>query len=517
MLGSTFTWRVNYKDADNDPPRFALLVINKIDKSTGQILDTRRCQMTRVSWLGAANDWTTGATFQYQSKYFNPETQEPFDPRCSYSYHFEFTDDWGEPYYPETGTTIRYPASYDISGPEITANRVPYLADPSITSATGGVPSPQIPITWRITYYDADNDAPAWVKMFIMKTDDSGQNWTTFDTINMTQEDPSDTLYRDGAVFWYTAKLPYGPQTYYAAEFTTNDGKIDDRPVGAIEHTFGTVDPNNGTIINNWVIHLDKVDPSLPGQNPAVELLIERKDSTGWQAVATLSMQNEGGGQFSVRNYPLLAFNPNDPTSYNICYRYTFHITYTGGELYLPQDADPAKRGFPFILGPRIIPNIPPKLLSPKQKPDESQDDKRVAEYISPIDPNIGISIGGLNDTFTYTVQFVDGNNQMPSYIKLVIDLNKVIDMQAVDPEDDRTDDGKLYKAQLKGSDLGAGLHSFHLEASDGTDSVRYPSSGANYSITLPSGKVYKLIVNGEAQLPYINDKPVLTLSLIHI
>ncbi|MBC7330083.1 hypothetical protein H5T88_06965 [bacterium] len=509
--GTTFTWTVSYKDADNDPPRFALLVINKIDKSTGQILETRRCQMARVSWLGSANDWTAGATFQYQSKYFNPETQEPFDPRCSYSYHFEFTDDWGEPYYPETGTTIRYPASYDISGPEITTNRVPYLADPNLTSATGGVPSPQIPVTWRVTYYDGDDDAPAWIKMFIMKTDDTGANWTVFDTIKMTQEDPSDTLYRDGTVFWYTAKLVYGPQTYYAAEFTTNDGKTDDRPVEAIEHTFGAVDPANGTVANSWVIHLDKVDPALLGQNPSVELLIERKVNTDWEAVAILSMQDEGGGQFAVRNYPLLAFDPNDPTSYSNSYRYTFHITYNGGELYLPKDAEPAKRGFPFLLGPRIIPNIPPKLLSPKQNPDESQDDSRVTEYISPVDPSSGLSIGGLNDTFTYTVQFVDGNNQMPSYVKLVIDLKKAIDMQPVDPDDDRTDDGKLYKAEIKGSDLGAGLHSFHLEASDGTDSVRYPTSGANYNITLPTGKEYKLIANGEVQLPYINDKPALS------
>ncbi|MGB9877960.1 MAG: hypothetical protein ACPLPS_09360, partial [bacterium] len=509
--GTTFSWKVNYKDADNDPPRFALLVINKIDKTTGQIIESRRCQMVRESWLGSANDWTAGATFQYESKYFNPETQEPFDPRCLYSYHFEFTDDWGEPYYPETGTTIRYPASYDISGPEITANRVPYLADPSITSATGGVPSPQIPVTWRITYYDGDDDAPAWVKMFIMKTDDAGATWTTFDTIRMTQEDPSDTLYRDGAVFWYTAKLVHGPQTYYAAEFTTNDGKTDDRPEGAIDHTFGTVDPATGMLRNTWVVHLDKVDRTIPRLNPAVELIIERKTATGWQAVATLPMKDEGGGQFAVRDYSLLAFDPNDPTSYNTCYRYTFHITYTGGELYLPKDADPAKRGFPFILGPRIIPNIPPKLLSQKQKPDESQDDKRVSEYIIPIDPASGISIGGLNDTFTYTVQFVDGNNQMPAYVTLVIDLKKQIQMVEVDPDDKRTDDGKLYKAELRGSDLGAGLHSFHIEASDGTDTTRYPSAGSNYNKVLPNGKEYKLIVNGEAQLPYINDKPALT------
>jgi len=519
--GTTFTWLVNYKDADNDPPRFALLVINKVDRNTQKVLETRRFQMTRLSWLGQDNDWKTGAVFQYVSKYFNPETQEVFDPQYLYNYHFEFTDDWGEPYYPETGCTVRYPASYEIWGPDITFNNRPYFTDATLSTSTGVMPAPQVLITWRTIYNDRDNDPPAFVKIILKQgapdpNDPNKYKWRDYDTIRMEQENPQDTLYIDGASFYYTGKLPYVENIYYAAEFVANDGKDDDRPsvvnlpysngmvsITAMSRALGNVSVVKqgaiivqGTIDNAWSL-IYKDSNGTPPQK--IEVIVSRRISeTNWQPIATIPMTPQSGdyakGVSFIASTPLLAF---DETNFYYTYKYVFRVTLPDGKA-----ADINYEG-PFILGPLMTQNIPPVLLTPTADPRSLPDDSKVGECISPRDPATGISTGGLNDSFTYTVQFVDRNNQFPSYIKVVVDFKTEYPMVEVDPNDKFTMDGKLYRVTLKGSDLGVGQHYFHFEASDGTDTVRFPKADANFPANF--------VVNGEVQLPYINDKPAIS------
>ena len=95
----------------------------------------------------------------------------------------------------------------------------------------------------------------------------------------------------------------------------------------------------------------------------------------------------------------------------------------------------------------------------------------------------------GFGVAFSYTVNYVDMENDEPDYVRVVVD-GVSYDMVKQDPGDNDYTDGCIYVYQK--SDLGLGVHEFHFEASDGYNPVRSPATGEN------SG-------------PTVNNKPVIT------
>ena len=81
---------------------------------------------------------------------------------------------------------------------------------------------------------------------------------------------------------------------------------------------------------------------------------------------------------------------------------------------------------------------------------------------------------GDNSTTFTYTVTYTDADNQVPQSIRVFIDENPQI-MFKEDPEDIDFTDGCVYKCETV---LGAGIHEYYFEASDGTNLVRLPLIG---------------------------------------
>jgi Carboxypeptidase regulatory-like domain len=123
----------------------------------------------------------------------------------THRYYFQFVDDWGDWVYPDDidvsveGETVRFPQASEFEGPEVLKNTAPVLTNyrftpdapgtgPDGTTATGFV--------FFVTYSDKENDPPALIRLGIDGTAD-----TPAQVLDMTQSDPSDTVYSDGAVF----------------------------------------------------------------------------------------------------------------------------------------------------------------------------------------------------------------------------------------------------------------------------------------------------------------------------
>ncbi|MBN2153087.1 MAG: hypothetical protein JW839_16665, partial [Candidatus Lokiarchaeota archaeon] len=92
------------------------------------------------------------------------------------------------------------------SGPTVT-NSVPTLTSGSVTPSFG---SSSTQFTFTVTYTDADDNAPSYVRVYI-----DGSSYT------MWKQNGGDYTYTDGCVYAYTRTLSIGTHTY---RFSTSDG-----------------------------------------------------------------------------------------------------------------------------------------------------------------------------------------------------------------------------------------------------------------------------------------------------
>ena len=90
---------------------------------------------------------------------------------------------------------------------ENTSNHFPSLSNPSVMPSSGYT---NTAFTYSVTYTDADNDTPAYVKVYIDST-----------PYNMVEQNSSDTNTTDGKVYTYTTHLSIGTHNY---TFTCSDG-----------------------------------------------------------------------------------------------------------------------------------------------------------------------------------------------------------------------------------------------------------------------------------------------------
>ena len=129
-------------------------------------------------------------------------------------YYFEFTDDWGNPYdvnndlNEDAGETVRYPAGADnwVTGPVISGNNAPTLTRGSVESQDGTTNSGTL-WTYRVTYRDKDNEMPALIKVYIGLLQPDGKTIIWDDGHAMQQASPGDTVFSDGADFYYQTRL----------------------------------------------------------------------------------------------------------------------------------------------------------------------------------------------------------------------------------------------------------------------------------------------------------------------
>ncbi len=159
--GGQYTYSVTYTDADNDLPIDAWVILDNDPVN-------RRYRMTRDTST-ASNSASQGIRYQLVL------SQLPASLTQKHNYYFQFRDNWAAqaPIRREYGEWVTLPQGDDngnpsgwIDGPTIVGNRLPGLSNPSF-SASDQANNTATRYDFFVTYTDADNDAPAYVKAYI--------------------------------------------------------------------------------------------------------------------------------------------------------------------------------------------------------------------------------------------------------------------------------------------------------------------------------------------------------------
>jgi len=247
--GTNFVFRVKYTDPNNQRPVRARLHLQLRDDPAP------RGAWVTVNMVRESPDsvqYSDGVVYKFDT---SSDPSIVLQPGTRH-YYFEFVDNWGDPYDPNTlleGETALLPANATtdpnddankvvlqntIAGPIVVDNKQPYLVKPATAVGTdvnwapdatdvGGdylasdtFQNTATSFTFRTKYVDKNNDAPTFIKVQYRNTADPG---SVFER-DLSVAPGSGTLYSDGVVYQVTGiKLPVG-QTEF--RFTTSDGTV---------------------------------------------------------------------------------------------------------------------------------------------------------------------------------------------------------------------------------------------------------------------------------------------------
>jgi surface protein len=168
---TTFTYTVTYTDADNNAPLYMRVYI---DGSAYTMSKQNAGDVT----------YTDGCIYVYS------RTLAP----ALHDYYFATSD----------GTAPATTSTY--SGPTV-MNSAPTLTSGTV-SPSGGTPTTTF--TYTVTYTDADNNAPSYMRVYI-----DGIYYT------MSKQNAGDVTYTDGCIYTYSCSLVAGSHNYF---FNTSDG-----------------------------------------------------------------------------------------------------------------------------------------------------------------------------------------------------------------------------------------------------------------------------------------------------
>jgi hypothetical protein len=305
---TSFVYRVNYTDADNDAPLAGDPSVHILNG--GVEIAGSPATMTFLSWVGAPNNYSVGALYQYSTTL----------TLCGsdYSYYFTASDSQGAAAASWPSPAPNLP---DLPcAPVLSSTGEPsYLTDGlDPETGTAGVTS----FVYRVNYTDADNDTPLAgdPKVHVLK----GGVEITASPFAMTAVDPADTTYTDGKLYTFATTLPQcgNDYSYYftASDSTGNPATdwpspppdLPDLPCAPVlsatgEPNFVTdgLDPETGTLVTLYAYRVSYMDadndPPLAG-DPKVHIL-------------------KGGVEITGSPFAMTAVNPAD-------------TTYTDGKLY---------------------------------------------------------------------------------------------------------------------------------------------------------------------------------------
>lgn len=247
--GTNYVFRVKYTDPNNQRPVRARLHIQLSDDPAP------RGTWVTVNMVRESPDsvqYSEGVVYKFDT---SSDPSIILQPGTRH-YYFEFTDNWGDPYDPNTlleGETTLLPANATtdpnddankvvventIAGPIVVDNKQPYLVKPATAVGTdvNWAPDPAdvggdylasdtfqntaTSFTFRTKYVDKNNDAPTFIKVQYRNTSDPG----SIVERDLSVAPGSGTLHSDGVVYQVTGiKLPVG-QTEF--RFTTSDGTV---------------------------------------------------------------------------------------------------------------------------------------------------------------------------------------------------------------------------------------------------------------------------------------------------
>jgi len=267
-LSTTFTYSVNYTDADNDPPGFIKVIID----GTSYPMNHR---------AGQDGDHTNGEIYEYTI------TGAVLGVG---SHTFQFNASDGIDY--ATGDTGVH------SGPTVT-NRIPVLSSGAVNPVTGNLSTT---FTYSVIYTDADNHAPSSITVTIDGT-----------PYAMNHRAGQDGDHTNGEIYEYTitgAVLGVGSHTF---QFNASDG---------IDYAAGDIAVHPGPIIletNLPNVELISADLTITGVSVFSLNLSEINETYKPNGVISQSaymINSTGAGQFTLRFTNIT--NANFITGYKI-------------------------------------------------------------------------------------------------------------------------------------------------------------------------------------------------------
>ncbi len=420
--GSTFTFTVNYSDAENNAPAYVKLFLDGVGYS-----------MTKQNALD--NTYFDGCTYIYSTSALSIGTHQ---------YYFVSSDGAAD---------ARAPAIGNYSGPTIVApNTAPSLSSGNVTPTYGTTLTTYV---YAVTYTDADDDAPAYVRVFIDGTQ-----------CTMTKQNAIDNVYSDGCIYEYSSSsLSTGTHTY---RFECSDGEDTTAlpslgelsgPTVVIPNNLpslanGTISPSTGTTSTIFVYNVTYTD--IDDNAPLyVNVIIDG-------AAHNMTKQNVGDVTYS--DGCLYTYSSGLPIG---VHTYYFEAHDGLGCAILPD--------FGVYNGPTVqVLNSPPVLL------------------LGAVSPSSGTTA----TDFIYTVNYTDTDNDAPQYVNVFID-GLAHNMTKQNAGDITYSDGCIYIYDA--GMLSFGSHTYRFACSDGAALVSLPPSGtytgptvseSNTAPTLSSGYV---------------------------
>ena len=474
--GDPFLFSVTYTDKDNQRPLNTILHVEYgIDPITHAPLIEDH-QMSKAD--PTDTNYTDGCVYTFNSANLAHKLTPGWRRFC-----FEFQDNWGwrdDPNSQVSGETVYWSGSMSYAkpapdswfqGPNIGVNNRPVL-NGGVVKSEDGTSNPATFWTYSVIYKDTDNDAPAYMNVYIgIPTMVDGEVTSiTWDYGNpMVEAAKTDVLFSDGKEYVYQTRLPStapGDIFYYA--FVGSDG-ID---------------------------------------NAVYNATTSKSANAIWDPVETINQTGPGVKVFQALHTPIVGEIPN-----NIVDKlYQFPIVYdaSGTQLsYLPVVSTPGDPAVPqytvdYVNGKITVaaetPNITTQYWFGTQGPtvkDYNTPPKLTSGTVTP-------NPGSQKDDFVFSVVYTDPDGllgQAPAFIRLILD-NITYDLE-------QAFNGALdYRGGVKfqtSLSLPLGAHHYYFEASDGTAYAIFDANGGRQS---GDDEVIKQFV--QISGPYVNDLPLL-------
>ncbi len=363
-------------------------------------------------------------------------------PAGSHNYNFATND---------TKDPVRFPLNGDFLGPSVSSigNSAPVLENGNITPNSG---NPTTIFKFSVTYKDADDHAPSYVRVVI----DGASH-------EMTKTNSGDNVYYDGCLYEFSTTLLPG---YHQYHFEASDG-IDNASTGTKSTglvsfpnsipslAYQAVAPESGTTSTIFEYRITYFDAD--NQAPAyVKVYIDGTDH---------DMGKEDVFDTSYSNGCIYKYSTSLPVG-----SHTYRFLCSDGQ---------SENSTAVFSGPSVVPaNEAPTLSSAQLSPME----------------------GNTTTSFTFSITYVDANDDAPTYMILVLD-GEEYQMEKAIPGDYNYIDGCTY---IYTTTLAKGVHSYSFKTSDGMEFSVFPEEGAIFSANVT-----------QAAVPMPNRAPALSLPTL--
>jgi parallel beta-helix repeat protein len=353
---------------------------------------------------------------------------------------------------------------------------------------------------FRVSYADADNQAPALIQLWLDK--DGNSSYATTEKFDLTLASGGDGDYTNGEIFATTLTLAYAGVSNMSYRFVASDDV--DAATGDPTSDLGVVVTNNIPTLS-WTGETgytgDGVNPDSGSEGVSIDFRVKYTDLDD-QFPNTIQVwidEDQSGTYEEIEKYDLIEVNAADTIfTDGKLYSYATTLSLVGDgvlsyRFYATDGTDDATGAPVSDKTVTVTANAP--VLAWTGETNYTNDGAN---------PDSGA--GGNN--FEFRVSYSDADNEAPASIQLWIDeddsstyeAGEKYDLTAVDGSDTDYTSGKLYSKTLALVYAGDGGINYRFYASDGAleDAASDPVTGSQITVTADTNTIPTLAWTGE-------------------